>query len=79
MKDNNKIWCDEYQDYYGNSDPKYGGVLTDLKTLPEGTEFFVANGLWSDKVLSDNKILIYMPDGEKVVELTDRYHSLYLQ
>lgn len=78
MENENKIWCEEYQDYYGNSDPKYGGVLTDLRTLPDGTEFFVANGWWSGKALPDNKILIYMPDGEKVVELTDKYHSLYL-
>ena len=74
-----KIWCEEYNDYYGNSDPKYGGILTDLRTLPEGTEFFVANGWWSGKILSDNKILIYEPNGEKVVELTDKYHSLYLR
>ena len=79
MENENKIWCEEYQDYYGNSDPKYGGVLTDLRTLPEGTEFFVANGWWSGKILSNNRILVYMPDCEKVVELTDRYHSLYLQ
>ena len=77
--ENNKIWCEEYQDYYGNSDPKYGGVLTDLRSLSEGTEFFVANGWWSGKTLSDNRILVYMPTGEnKIAELTDKYHSLYL-
>ena len=79
MENNNKIWCEEYQDYYGNSDPDYGGVLTDLRTLPEGKEFFVANGWWEGKILSNNKILIYAPDGEKVAELTDKYHSLYLR
>ena len=79
MSNNTKIWCEEYKDYYGNSDPKYGGVLTDLRTLPEGTEFFVANGWWHGKILSDNRILIYMPYGEKVAELTDKYHSLYLR
>ena len=77
--ENNKVWCEEYQDYYGNSDPDYGGVLTDLRTLPEGTEFFVANGWWSGKILSDNRILVYMPNGEnKEVSLTEKYHSLYL-
>ena len=40
----NKIWCEEYKDYYGNPDPKYGGKLTDLRTLPVGTKFHVANG-----------------------------------
>lgn len=78
--DNTKIWCEEYQDYYGNSDPKYGGVLTDLRALPEGTEFFVANGWWAGKILSDNRILVYVHTGENmVVELTDKYHSLYLK
>ena len=78
--DDTKIWCEEYQDYHGNSDPKYGGVLTDLRTLPEGTEFFVANGWWSGKILSDNRILIYVHTGENMVaELTDKYHSLYLR
>jgi hypothetical protein len=35
-----QIWCEEYKDYYGNSDPKYGGILTDLRELPVGTTFF---------------------------------------
>ena len=75
---NERIWCEEYQDYYGNSDPKYGGVLTDLRTLQAGTEFSVANGLWNGKIISNNKILVYTPSGEKEVELSDNYHSLYL-
>ena len=79
MENNNKIWCEEYQDYYGNSDPNYGGVLTDLRALPEGTEFFVANGWWQGKKLAGNYILVYAPDEKKVVALTDKYHSLYLQ
>lgn len=74
----NKLWCEEYGDYYGNSDPKYGGTLTDLLTLPEGTKFFVANGWWEGEVLSDNRILIHAPDGDRVVKLTDNHHSLYL-
>jgi hypothetical protein len=44
MKKDNKLWCEEYRDYYGNSDPQYGGILTDLYTFPVGTKFFVANG-----------------------------------
>ena len=78
MENSNKIWCEEYQDYYRNSDPKYGGVLTDLRTLQEGTEFFIANGWWSGKILSDNRILVYCPTGDFIAELTDKYHSLYL-
>jgi hypothetical protein len=74
-----KIWCEEYNDYYGNSHPNYGGVLTDLRTLPVGTEFFVANGYWSGKILSDNQMLVYCPTGDFIVKLTDEYHSLYLR
>lgn len=79
MENNEKQWCEEYKDYYGNPDPKYGGKLTDLRTLPDDTEFHVANGWWSGKKLSGNRILVYAPDGQKVVELTEEHHSLYLQ
>ena len=75
----NKLWCEEYKDYYGNSDPKYGGVLTDLRTLPVGTEFFVANGLWYGEILSDNRMLVHTSTEDIIVELTDRHHSLYLR
>lgn len=74
-----KIWCEEYQDYYGNTHHDYGGILTDLRILPPGFQFFVANGLWEGKILPDNRILVYAPDGEKIYPLTDRYHSLYLK
>ena len=75
----NKLWCEEYKDYYGNSDPKYGGVLTDLRTLPVGTEFFVANGWWYGEILSDNRMLVHASTEDIIVELTDRHHSLYLR
>ena len=73
------IWCEEYQDYYGNSDPKYGGVLTDLRTLPPGTKFFVANGWWTGEVLADNYILIHRPDKDVIMKLTDENCALYLK
>lgn len=76
--ENNKLWREEYKDYYGNSDPQYGGTLTDLRKLPVGTKFFVTNGLWEGEVLSDNRILVHAPANDLIVELTDRYHSLYL-
>ena len=78
MENNNKLWCEEYKDYYGNSDPEYGGILTDLRELPVGTKFFVANGLWEGEILPDNHILVHAPNEDLVVELTDKYHSLYL-
>lgn len=74
-----KIWCEEYNDYYGNSHPKYGGKLTDLRKLPIGTKFFVANGWWHGEVLPDNCILVHEPNRKNIVKLTDDYHSLYLE
>ncbi len=78
MKDDNKLWCEEYEDYYGNSDPQYGGALTDLRTLPVGTKFFVANGWWEGEILSDNRILVHEPTKDRVVQLTDKHHAWYL-
>lgn len=79
MESNNKLWCEEYKDYYGNSDPQYGGILTDLRKLPIGTKFFVANGWWEGEIISENRILVHAPKEDRIVELTDNYHSLYLQ
>ena len=72
------IWCEIYQDYYGNFDPKYGGVLTDLRTLLPGTKFFVANGWWTGEVLADNYILIHRPDKDVIMKLTEENCALYL-
>jgi hypothetical protein len=75
----NKLWCAEYNDYYGNSDPQYGGRLTDLYTLPVRTKFFVENGCWEGEKVSDTSILVHAPGEDRVVELTEKYHSLYLK
>ena len=77
VQDNDKLWCEEYEDYYGNPDPKYGGTLTDLRKLPVGTEFEVANGWWKGRILSDNRMLIYRTNS--IVKLTDKHHSYYLR
>ena len=79
MEDNNKFWCEEYKDYYGNSHPEYGGTLTDLRKLSVGTKFFVTNGWWAGEILPDNRMLVYAPTGDFIVELTDEYHSLYIR
>lgn len=79
MVNDNKLWCEEYKDYYGNSDTEYGGTLTDLRKLPVGTKFFVANGWWAGEVLSDNRMLVYCPTCDFIVELADEHHSLYLR
>lgn len=74
----NKIWCEEYNDYYGNADPKYGGKLTDLYTLEPGKKFFVANGYWEGEKLEDDYILVHAPTGDRKVKLTKEHHSLYI-
>ena len=74
-----KSWCEEYKDYYGNSHPEYGGILTDLRTLPVGTEFYVANGAWYGETLPDNCILMHGLKADAIVELTDKNHSLYIE
>ena len=78
MKNKNNLWCEEYKDYYGNSDHKYGGKLTDLRTLPTGTKFHVVNGYWNGEKLEGDRILVHAPLGDKVIELTEEHHSLYL-
>lgn len=72
-------YCKEYNDYYGNTDPKYGGVLTDLFSLPVGTCFYVCNGCY-DAVIGVSK------HGDKTVvtavnevELTKEHHSAYIK
>jgi hypothetical protein len=79
MEKDNKLWCEEYNDYYGNSDPQYGGRLTDLYTLPVGTKLFVANGCWEGEKLEDDYIIVHAPGEDRRVKLTEEYHSLYLQ
>ena len=74
-----KFWCEEYQDYYGNSHPEYGGILTDLRTLPVGTEFYVANGAWYGEALSSTQILVHSPFGDKICALDDNHHALYIE
>jgi hypothetical protein len=74
-----KVWCEEYKNYYGNPDPKYGGKLTDLRILPAGTKFHVANGWWDGEKLEGDYILVHTPSGNRKVKLTEECHSLYLQ
>ena len=74
-----KIWCEEYKAYYGDSDSKYGGILTDLRTLSTGQKFFVTNGCWEGEKLAGDYILVHAPDGDHTVALTDTHNALYLQ
>ncbi|MBO5387753.1 MAG: hypothetical protein J6A59_06370 [Lachnospiraceae bacterium] len=71
-------WCEEYNAYYGDIHPEYGGVLTDLFSLHVGDWFTVANG-WYDAYIGVNK------HGDKCVvtdkscvKLTKDKHSAYI-
>ena len=79
MKNNSKIWCEEYKDYYGNIHPKYGGVLTDLLDLPVGTKFFVTNGNWNGEILQNDFVFVHSIFGTYAVRLSPEHHSLYLE
>lgn len=71
-------WCKEYNDHYGSTHPEYGGILTDLFSLPVGTEFYVTNGLYKAEICVDehgDKCILTRQSCEK---LTDDHHSLYI-
>lgn len=72
-------WCEQYDDYYGNTDPKYGGVLTDLFGLPVGQSFYVTNGCYDATIVVDEH-------GDKCVltcctctKLTEDDHFVYIK
>lgn len=72
-------WCEEYNDYYGNTHPKYGGTLTDLFGLPVGCSFYVTNGCYDAIIEVDEH-------GDKCVstcctcdKLTEACHSMYIK
>ena len=72
-------YCEQYNDYYGNSHPEYGGTLTDLFSLPVGTHFYVCNGLYFAAIgVNEHGDKIVITDvGERVI--TNDHHSLYIE
>lgn len=40
----------------GRHDPQYGGTVTDVASLPLGTEFFVRNGCWNGRIVLHNGV-----------------------
>ena len=74
-----KLWCEEYRNYYGNSDHQYEAKLIDLRALEPGTKFEVAHGWWHGEKLQEDYILAHAPSKDRIVELTKEHHSLYLQ
>lgn len=71
-------WCEKCHDYYGNTHPIYGGVLTDLRNLPVGTEFLCMNGSWVGKIGYDNKGHKTVIIGKDEKTLTEEVHALYI-
>lgn len=72
-------YCEQYNDYYGNSHPEYGGKLVDLFNLTVGTHFYVCNGLYyaSIGVNKHGDKTVITDVGERVI--TSDYHSLYIK
>lgn len=72
-------YCEQYNDYYGNSHPEYGGKLVDLYNLPVGTHFYVCNGLYFGTIgVNEHGDKTVITDvGERVI--TPDHHSLYIE
>ena len=47
----------------GKKDTEYGGVLTDLASLPIGTSFYVCNGIWRGRIVEIDGKRAVKPDG----------------
>lgn len=54
----------------GKKDPKYGGVLTDMTTLPIGTKFFVCNGCWDGEIVELDGLKAIKPAGHLPVPMS---------
>lgn len=71
-------WCEEYKDTYGNTHNEYGGTLTDSYSLSVGTIFECTNGNWMGNITVNKKGNKCVNIGEKIIELTPKFHSLYV-
>lgn len=71
-------YCAQYNDFYGNTHPKYGGTLTDLYNLPVSTHFHVANGCYDAIISFDEKGNKCVVTDVSCRELTEECHSLYI-
>lgn len=75
-------WCKEYSAEYGSVHPEYGGVLTDLYSLPFGSCFFCTNGNWYGYIGCDkhgDKTVFTDNENVEPVKLTSDKHSLYIR
>ena len=49
----------------GETDPEYGGTITDISALPVGTTFWVCNGCWYGEICQKG--------GKKTVQVFEDY------
>ena len=78
----NGDYCEEFDDYYGNTHPKYGGTLTDLYSLPYGTHFYCVHGCWDGYIGCDkygDKTVVTENENISPRKLTPEHHSLYIK
>lgn len=74
-----------YDDVFGGTHKKYGGILTDLRTLDNNTCFTCKNGLWDGIIYinSHGKKCVGVLDSghnsSKEIELTDKNCELYIE
>ena len=75
-------WCEEYKANYGDIHPEYGGILTDLYSLPFGSCFFCTHGNWYGYIGCDKHgDKTVFTDNENIAprKLTAEHHSLYIK
>lgn len=71
-------YCEEYNAYYGDVHPEYGGKLVDLFNFEVGTSFYVTNGGYSALISVDehgDKVIVTPCS---VMKLTKNKHSAYI-
>lgn len=72
-------WCEQYNDYYGNTHPEYGGILTNLFRLPVGYNFYVTNGCYDATIVVNEHGDKCILAAYTCVKLTKEHHSLYIK
>ena len=66
------------QKHIGEKDLKYGGIITDLYTLPNGTKFYVHNGHWKGEIKideSDNHYILIKGCRPCLIEKANYYFA----
>lgn len=63
-------------EYEGKRDSKYGGIITDINKLPDGTEFFVCNGCWTGTVRHGNLAKFIQMENGSLIRLNENQPCL---